>query len=118
MSILIKGMKMPTNCDNCLFDNNIWCLLNPKSAGMIYDIADGKPEWCPLVPVPPHGRLIDADAFAADIIKIIESHNYDDYYAESFSVGAILREVVSELNGTSLQGCNNAPTIIEADEGE
>ncbi len=25
---------------------------------------EGRPNWCPLVPVPPHGRLIDADATA------------------------------------------------------
>ena len=94
MSILIKGMEMPQNCDNCLFDNSIWCLLNPKSADMIYDIADGRPKWCPLIEIPPHGRLIDADALETDT----EWSEYEDGFT-SYSRSVILY----------------APTIIEAE---
>ena len=53
MSILIKGMEMPENCDTCPLSK--WDSTNEK----FYCIFDN----CPLVEVPtPHGRLIDADA--------------------------------------------------------
>ena len=56
MSVYIKGMEMPKNCDSCMFSrrsiHNIdWCVLTEE------DI----PCACPLVPIPPHGRLIDYD---------------------------------------------------------
>lgn len=55
MSILIKGMEMPKSCGNCFFDTHCdnWRLRNWGAP---------PPDDCPLVPVPPHGRLIDADA--------------------------------------------------------
>ena len=78
-----------------------------------------RPERCPLVPVPEHGRLIDADAFSAKILEIVERQKYDDFYTKSLSVGEILRAVVHELRGEGLDGFGNAPTIIPASkEGE
>ena len=52
MSIYIKGMGMPKSCSDC----KIFC-------GLPYQLRDkkGRRPDCPLVPVPPHGRLIDAD---------------------------------------------------------
>lgn len=61
MSILIKGMEMPDDCktcDLCQYDDGFWgfCFANDER------IADeGRREDCPLIEVPPHGRLIDAD---------------------------------------------------------
>ena len=57
MSILIKGMEMPTSCEKCEFHDG-WCLRLPG----IVQAMNERREDCPLVPVPPHGRLIDADA--------------------------------------------------------
>ena len=57
MSVLIKNMEMPKNCHECP-------LLYVTS------ICDGSMP-CPLVTVPPHGRLIDADALEKDIDKYI-----------------------------------------------
>ena len=60
MSILIKGIEMPDGCRDCKFQNDTICMLID---GCWYDESNGanrRPE-CPLVPVPPHGRLIDAD---------------------------------------------------------
>ncbi len=51
MAVLIKGMEMPKNCDACLFDNGVNCMAYKPSEDMIYDIADGKPDWCPLVEI-------------------------------------------------------------------
>lgn len=65
MSILIKGMKMPKSCINCSVKadpDNRMCLMD----GHIFEETLGKllyrrDENCPLVEIPPHGRLIDAD---------------------------------------------------------
>ena len=44
--IYIKGMKMPTRCAECF----------------MYQCGATSMDDCPLIPVPDHGRLIDADA--------------------------------------------------------
>ena len=64
MSILIKGMEMPKNCNECALETDY-------GACGYYDlyVTGGKDsDWrkrrddCPLIELPPHGRLIDADA--------------------------------------------------------
>lgn len=68
MSILIKGMEMPKNCQECDFCNEInfegylwfdyYCSVKDKSFD--WDDDDNKPDWCPLVEIPtPHGDLVD-----------------------------------------------------------
>lgn len=47
MSILIRGMDMPTSCEKCPF-------LDYKEM-----LAD-RPDWCPLVHIPPHEDAIDS----------------------------------------------------------
>lgn len=78
MSILIKGMKFPKRCPECPFLNedydvlsdllNIWCALgtfqfNDIDVPNINNFYDKIKEQhnCPLIEMPPHGRLIDAD---------------------------------------------------------
>ena len=58
--ILIKKMEMPESCPECPFaDYKMHCPLtdNTYNWGII-----NRPSDCPLVEVPKHGRLIDADA--------------------------------------------------------
>ena len=56
MSVLIKGIKKPKDCDSCGFDDVVNCHL-----WKIMDSGEIHPE-CPIVEVKtPHGRLIDAD---------------------------------------------------------
>ena len=65
MSILIKGMKMPKSCADCFAEQ---CIGSDFGCGVI-GFEDGnttcftkdRRKDCPLVEVPPHGRLIDAD---------------------------------------------------------
>ena len=77
MGVYIKGMEMPKSCSVCpmlegdgmdglchaaskwLDDDEHWTwYVYPEG-----DMDDSKPCNCPLVPVPPHGRLItEADA--------------------------------------------------------
>ena len=71
MSILIEGMKMPTNgCQDCKFVNHKWhgdiCpFLKREVTGNVE--RGGSQTDCPLIPVPQHGRLIDADALVEDL---------------------------------------------------
>ena len=64
MSVLIKGMKMPRSCEYCRFsgigglrNERVVCMFTGANAYMntVQYLDD-----CPLVEVPPHGRLIDA----------------------------------------------------------
>lgn len=81
MSILIKGMDMPTEG---------MVITIYKLDGKFYASVHGT-ELCPLVSVPPHGRLIDAD-------KVIATHKVGNWD---------LHKVLAE-----------APTIIEAEGRE
>ena len=55
MSILIRGMRFPKTCDECL--------INCGHSMLYIGITDRRSPNCPLVEIPtPHGRLIDADA--------------------------------------------------------
>ena len=93
MSVLIKGMEMPTSCRACMYSrtdirNVDWCVLTEKDL----------PCDCPLIEIPPHGRLIDADALLQEHERIVDSWG--------------LAHIVSA------QAVRNAPTIIEAEECE
>lgn len=106
MSVLIKGMKMPNNCTICRF-----CVpeADPGDGEMCMATGRFMPpcsterlDECPLVEVPfPHGRLIDADALNTD--DMIESWISGDLYRHEWCID---------------EWINNAPTIIEAEEGE
>lgn len=63
MSVLINGMEMPKNCGECLLAK-----LSQTGESLICNYMLSRVSWeerpfdCPLIEVPPHGRLIDADA--------------------------------------------------------
>lgn len=69
MSILIKGMEMPKSCYECPFFVKSSSPKHPfvdcKIIGQLGDVfnAISIPIDCPLIEVPKHGRLIDADEF-------------------------------------------------------
>ena len=99
--ILIKGMEMPKNCRTCLmlFDghNYRWCNITGESLG-IEETDNGRDEYCPLIELPPHGRLI-----AEKTITEIRYHDADGYHI---------------VNGEQLCELEiDADTVIEA-EGE
>ena len=100
MGVYIKGMEMPKGCAFCrigkrngkkmvcpLCDEE-WDIHDPMSA-------DHRLDNCLLVPVPPHGDLIDRDPF----IEFIKTHwdSYDQWFVEQLEA---------------------RPTIIPAEEGE
>ena len=67
--LIIKGMEMPTSCYYCPFMDGSWGYSPPHKARCVITGKDmpvvergvQNNQACPLVPVPPHGRLIDAD---------------------------------------------------------
>ena len=91
MGVYIKGMEMPTSCGNCFFDTHCdnWRLRNWGAP---------PPDDCPLVPVPQHGRLIDADEF---LKRAIGTKCFRGDYA------FMLEELVGESSA-----------ILKAEEGE
>ena len=99
MGVYIKGMEMPTSCGYCPLRHEARdgdeCYLGAKITEY-----QTRPEDCPLIPVPPHGRLIDADA-------LIKSLSLDESDAEN---GASL------LMAIFLEVLKAAPTIIPANK--
>lgn len=99
MSVLIKGMEMPTSCEKCPFEREILsryvCAISGKARnwGLETRLSD-----CPLVPVPPHGRLGDLDRLEAQWANC----DHGAYYDKTNFVRSIQK----------------APTIIPAEEGE
>lgn len=74
--ILIKNMKLPKGCPCELVGvgYDMYCTFAygvPSRVREYYECCEKetRPGWCPLVPVPPHGDLIDRDA----LIKYLES---------------------------------------------
>jgi len=88
MSILIKGMEMPGNCCACFAAGIDGSCRITREKPTFEEWYEQRSADCPLVTVPDHGRLIDADA----LYRKCGSFSHDD-----------LRIV---------------PTIIPAEEGE
>lgn len=66
MSLMIKGMDMPTACNKCQFHNAYICTAKGSPVSLQIYLKDKKPFDCPLVEIPtPHGRLIDAEELVA-----------------------------------------------------
>ena len=74
MSVLIKGMEMPQNCQNCMDANlNIaislfgaMCPFCEKIFVADINIRKQRHPSCPLIELPPHGRLADLDKMIND----------------------------------------------------
>lgn len=110
MSVLIRGMEMPTNCGKCkLFDRSHaiglfaplgWCRVNGKEIFLLSEKAD----FCPLAPVPPHGRLIDADALKHSLC--VECELYPS------------KCLKGDCDWDCIWHIDHAPTVIPAEEVE
>lgn len=92
--LLICGMEMPKSCSRC------FCMASCRLWKNIMHPEFNRHRNCTLIPVPPHGRLIDADA----LIKNLEIS------AEGGNNGAAL------LRAAFIEVLKAAPTIIPAEE--
>lgn len=85
-----------SSCFSCPFhfsDGDIHCVLKKSIICLTYE----KPSKCPLVELPPHGRLIDADKLEKQISASITDK--DRMYGTYDKIEMIIE---------------NAPTILEA----
>lgn len=102
MSEFLVKMDTPNRCCDCpMCYDYILCRLAGKEFGEI-ECVEIVADWCPLIKIPPHGRLIDADAL-----------NYTMLYKENW-----MRGTGVEAPAVWRKDIDAAPTIIEAEEGE
>lgn len=97
MSILIKGAKPPSGCRWCYFNEDTKCAL---IVGCDLDGTNGtqRRKDCPLIELPDHGRLIDADKLKEK--RFCTDTRYGDV------------EVIGVWD------VNDAPTVIPAERSE
>lgn len=100
MGVYIRGMEMPTSCRDCgIEQEGFWCgALDGYQNTRCF--TNERREDCPLVPVPPHGRLIDADVLQTDYFVPSTASGMPNYYY------------------VSKKQIDEAQTIIPAEEGE
>lgn len=93
MSILIKGMEMPT-------EYPLWIVVSADGTVQYNYFNEWKTAEEKAVSIPPHGRLIDADALDDILMNLADN----EYTPKVFASWLSYEE--------------NAPTIIEAEEGK
>ena len=106
-------IEMPKNCNGCplhFYEGQgicSCCVLPTIEDDEILKPWKNKRKDCPLVPIQPHGRLIDEKDICDKIRPLIENpYCYNRL------------QVISETLGNCLQIVRDAPTIIPAEEGE
>ena len=113
MSVYIKGFPLPNNCGACPL-RLAWC------RERIYMVT--RPERCPFIPVPDHGRLVDADAF---IEKQRELYCLDCNHRKGMKRGKL--KIIYDVGEAPCRSCrlddalydlDEMPTIIPADNEE
>ena len=68
MSILIKGMEMPKACYECrMYEADIYYCAAAERDIDIPSTDEGRCSFCPIVPIPPHGDLIERDKAVRDL---------------------------------------------------
>lgn len=95
--IIIHGMEMPKyGCSHCFLRTGNYCSRIDKDESVVeYAIKSERHPDCPLGELPPHGRLIEADALKK------KHHWTDDFY---------------ETEYVEVEDIDAAPTIIPASD--
>ena len=103
-------IEMPRCCNKCpmlVYEGHTLCICRALPAiedGEILKPWKNKRKDCPLKPIQPHGRLIDADAYE----KLLRGLGNRDYRREA----GTLQDAIKFLHP------HYAPTIIPAEEGK
>jgi len=104
MSILIKGMEMPKSCEDCMLESycGLWVLLKDRPA---------RHPDCPLIELPPHGRLGELDKLIDRLNGLCELNCQYSKKQREVMCGACML-------GLAFDVIDDAPTILEAQEDE
>ena len=103
MSVIVKGLEMPKACADCHLNLDATC--SPKGYMVEDSCYEKRADWCPLIELQPHGRLIDADAFM-EMYKEKYCAECDDHHG--------LRCRVCFVDSL-FDHMQTAPTILEAE---
>ena len=106
MGIYIKGMEMPKDIEPGLVIEFADGIDGKRYARLWHYRHGGLTEWLEAIPVPPHGRLIDADALCMKL-KMMYAKAFGEGNTAYHAAYRSLERVVS-----------HEPTIIPAEEGE
>ena len=115
MGLYIAEMDMPENCYKCPVRNQGFSGDGMKcgKTGSVLSWYDGnrkRMDNCPLLFVPPHGRLGDLGALILEIKEYIEEYNELDENGYHNLKWCAMKEAEAKIE--------NAPTIIPAEEDE
>ena len=95
MSILIKGMEMPKNCKECgLYIEGACYAKGYRDYRSIMDTA--KPDDCPLIELPPHGRLIDIKS-VEDRKFVTVSNDYQRWWNGALDPDTHISDVIVQM---------------------
>ena len=109
MGVYIPNMEMPEHCGECRFAVDGWCYAYGKPN--IDALAnDGRTNFCPLVPVPPHGRLIDADALTTQMERNLWA--FEDKAEKELGFDETLRRGMQYGHAVCLNAVNDAVVIF------
>lgn len=111
MSVLIKGMKMPTSClkGGCPLDGFACQLWEDKYWASYEDPEKGRHRDCPLIETPDHGDLIDRNMLIG---------GFADWYIQESPMYLGDDKVVAETIGDAMKAIEAAPVVIPAERSE
>ena len=102
MSVIVKGMKMPENCIECMSSGLRTAIKCTEWTKISAGRRENERAWsCPLVDLGKHGRLVEF----IDVVKTLD----EDSGTEEVCFGDIMRAYYE---------MRNAPSIVEAEDGE
>lgn len=103
MGVYIRGMEMPKDCIFCPMFHGAWtmCSVLNKTTSV-----RGRPDDCPLVPVPPHYDLIDHNALKIAVM-----------YCDAETRIDFLKHAMDCINKAPVVIPSDMPSF-EAEEGE
>ena len=107
--------EIPNRCGRCPCfhaEHPMYCqaVKADKNKRIYAPYGEGRPDWCPLIEIPPHGRLGDLDALYKEISNGNKAYNgiegYDGEYSNISNVDDCLDAI------------KYAETVIEAERNE
>lgn len=119
MGVYIKSMEMPASCAECALNYDCFkCIVTgtlffDHKHHFFFDDEMTRLYNCPLVLVPPHGRLIDADKQDAQIEALIERHLHG-YTKSTWDFVCELRDILKH-NPTVIP---KEPTTAEEEKND